>query len=230
MTQTLLLLHGAIGAKSQFERLVPALGDDLAVHTLDFEGHGERPDGGRPFRMNYFVENVLAYLDERNLAEVDLFGHSMGGYVALLTAVQAPQRVRRVFTLGTMFTWSPEIAQKQLRNMDADKIVEKVPRFAEALAARHTALDWRDNMAKSAEMTADLGQNPLLTDDVLAQIEQPVIVSLGDRDRATSLEECAAAARVLPNGALQVFPNTKHPLEQIDVEMLATAVRRFCLG
>ena len=178
--------------------------------------------------MSHFVENVISYMDEQNIAQADFFGHSMGGYVALLLAAQAPERVRQVFTLGLMFNWTPEVAQKQLRQMNADKIMEKVPHFAKMLEARHTGIGWRENMEKSAEMTLDLGHSHSLTHELLATIQQPVIISLGDRDRSTTLEESAAAAQVIPNGALQVFPNTKHPLEQIDVDMVASAVRRFC--
>ena len=88
MTTPLLLLHGAIGAKSQLVKLVDALDNTLNVHTLDFEGHGAAADAGRPFRMQHFVENVIAYMDANGLVQIDIFGHSMGGYVGLLLATQ----------------------------------------------------------------------------------------------------------------------------------------------
>ena len=228
MTKTILLLHGAIGSKSQYTPLTAALADKFDVHALDFEGHGEQPDGGRPFRMQHFVENVISYMDDHQITQADLFGHSMGGYVALLLAAQSPERVGRVFTLGLMFNWTPEVAQQLLRNLNATKIKEKVPHFAAALEERHSAIGWEENMAKSAEMTLDLGQSHTLTHELLATIQHPVIVSLGDRDRSTTLEESAAAAKVLPNGALQVFPNTQHPLERINVPMIAHAIEQFC--
>ena len=230
MTTPLLLLHGAIGSKSQYDKLAAALSDNFEVHAIDFEGHGAQPDAGRPFRMSHFAENVITYMDQHNIAQANLFGHSMGGYVALLLAAHAPKRVGKVFTLGLMFNWNPDVAQQLLRNFNVAKIKEKVPHFAQALAERHTGIGWEENMAKSADMTLDLGHSHTLTHDLLATIEHPVIVSLGDQDNATTLEESAAAARTLPNGALQVFPHTKHPLERINVPMVTHAVERFLLN
>ena len=227
MSTPLLLLHGAIGAKSQFKKLANALAETHDVHTLDFEGHGAAPDAERPFRMQHFVENVVAYMDATNLAQIDIFGHSMGGYVGLLLAQQQPERVRRVFTLGLKFDWTPDFANREIRNMNPDKIVEKVPKFAAALDRRHTALDWRENMAKSAEMMIDLGHTHTLTPTLLATIEHPVVVGLGDRDKMSSIGETVRAYEALPNGSLQIFPNTHHPLERIDVAMLAEALVRF---
>ena len=229
MTTPLLLLHGAIGAQSQFEPLVAALeaSAEIPIHTLDFEGHGTAPDAGRPFRARYFIENILDYLDANGIEQVDLFGHSMGGYVSLLLAAQQPQRVRRVMTLGVKIEWTPEVAARELGNFNPDKILEKVPRFAQMLIDRHGESWWRENLAKSAECTHNLGTNPVVTPEVLAAITQLTIVSIGDRDNLTTLDETARAAKTIPNGALQVFPNTRHPLEMIDTAMLAGAIIHF---
>src|SRR5574341_2268135 len=90
----LLLLHGAVGAGSQFDFLLPLLGERYEVHRLDFEGHGVSPLRGRPFRTEHLAENVAEYLDRSALESVDIFGYSMGGYVALYLAHAQPQRVR----------------------------------------------------------------------------------------------------------------------------------------
>jgi pimeloyl-ACP methyl ester carboxylesterase len=88
----LLLLHGALGASSQFAQLIPLLDDDFELHTLDFEGHGGRkfafgsseisPMPRRPFSMEGFVKNVLDYLERQSIDQTHIFGYSMGGYVA----------------------------------------------------------------------------------------------------------------------------------------------------
>lgn len=227
MATPLLLLHGAIGAKTQFTQLAAALGDTFEVHTLDFEGHGAAADAGRPFRMQHFVENVVAYMDANDLAQIDIFGHSMGGYVGLLLAAQQPERVRRVFTLGLKFAWTPEFGKREIRNMNPDKILEKVPRFAQVLEARHMGMGWVENMRKSAEMTLDLGHSHTLTPELLTTIQQPVVIGLGDRDKMTTINESVAAYQALPNGALQIFPKTQHPLERINIAMLAAAITHF---
>ncbi|MFT5194136.1 MAG: pimeloyl-ACP methyl ester carboxylesterase [Cellvibrionaceae bacterium] len=225
----LILLHGAIGAKDQLEPLAVELRQlGHEAHTFTFEGHGDQPHRGRPFRVPYLVENIVEYMQTNGIEQANLFGHSLGGLVGLNMAHSHPAKVGRVFTLGTKFVWTPEIALKEHKNLNPEKILEKVPKFAQMLAKRHTAVDWQENMAQSREMMSDFGENPPSFDQ-LSETQQPVIVSIGDRDNLSTIEESVQAARALPNGALQVFPNTKHPIEQVDMPMLADAIARFML-
>src|ERR1700746_915470 len=62
--QTILLLHGAIGAKDQLEPLEEKLKTNFIVHTLSFSGHGGEPMP-EIFSIEHFAKDVLKYL-ERN--------------------------------------------------------------------------------------------------------------------------------------------------------------------
>ncbi|MFK7804695.1 MAG: alpha/beta fold hydrolase [Anaerolineae bacterium] len=222
----IILLHGAIGAKEQLEPLAAELRRlGCEPHTLTFEGHGDQPHRGRPFRVPFLIENIVEYMETNGIEQANLFGHSLGGLVGLGMAHSHPVKIGRVFTMGTKFVWTPEIAIKEHKNLNPEKILEKVPKFAQLLKNRHTAVDWQENMAQSREMMSDFGENPPSFDQ-LAETQQPVIISIGDRDNLSTIEESMQAARTLPNGALQVFPNTKHPIEQVNVPMLADAINR----
>lgn len=221
----LLLLHGAVGAKEQFDPLKAALTDQFAVHAFDFEGHGAAPLTERPFSIAHFAENVITYMDAHEMTQAHIFGHSMGGYVGLFMAQHYPERIGRIFTLGTKLAWSPEFAAGEVRNMDPDRMLEKVPQFAQALEARHT--DWRTNLAKSRAMTLVLGDNPPLTLENLAAVEHVVRLGIGDKDRMVTLEETIAAFRAMPHAQLHVIPATPHPLERINVGRVAAAIVDF---
>ena len=91
----LVVLHGALGAIAQFGALIARLQGSVRIHTLDFEGHGNAPPRGRPFRIRHFADNVVEVLDRERILCADFFGYSMGGYVALQLALQAPHRVGR---------------------------------------------------------------------------------------------------------------------------------------
>lgn len=122
----LVLLHGAVGAKSQFAELVPLLESHFEVITLDFEGHGTADLTDRPFKIEHFAENALNMAGSEKF---DVFGYSMGGYVALYLALYQPERVGRVFTLATKFDWTPVTAEKEVKLLDADKILQKIPQY-----------------------------------------------------------------------------------------------------
>ena len=223
----LLLLHGALGAKSQFMPLMSALDDTFRIHTLDFEGHGRSRMKERVFRDDHFAENVLDYLDENALKSINIFGYSLGGHVGLYLAKTEPERIDKIFTLATKFVWTPEIAEHETSFLDPDKILKKVPQFAKVLEERHTASGWRNVLQKTSDMFLALGNRNLLPLEALEHIPHVVRIGVGDRDTMVSLEESIKVYRSLPKGELQVFPATPHPLEKVALSKLVYSLREF---
>jgi pimeloyl-ACP methyl ester carboxylesterase len=226
----LLFLHGALGDARTIDPLRPPLAAHGVshVHALDFEGHGRRPVSDRPFRLEHFAENVVEWLDVHATDEpVDVFGYSMGGYVALLVAATHPARIRSVFTLGTKLHWTPAVAADAIRQLDPARIAAKVPAYAALLAERHSAAGWETVLRGTAEALVALGAAPPLTPSVLAQVACPVRLTLGDRDTTVPLDELREALAVLPRGSAEVFPDTPHPLERAPADRLARALAEF---
>src|SRR6478672_5186908 len=103
--QHLLLLHGAIGAKDQLQPLANALKDKYTLHTINFSGHGGEAFPNEPFSMELFANDVLHYMQQNNIEQVNIFGYSMGGYVAMYLAKHHPQKINKLITLATKFHW-----------------------------------------------------------------------------------------------------------------------------
>lgn len=224
----LFLLHGALGASTQFDALAASLEPSFRIHRLDFEGHGRAPARSRAFRMEHFAENVLESMNARSIASAVFFGYSMGGYVALHLAATQPRLVTGVATLGTKFRWDPTTATREAGRLDPATIRVKVPKFADTLAERHAnAGGWEVVVTQTAALLRNLGGHPVLTDATLKSITQPVRVVVGDRDNTVSVEECAGVVKKLPNATLHVMPDTPHPIEQVNVAALADLLRQF---
>ncbi len=222
----LLLLHGAIGAADQFEPLIKALPASFQIHRLNFSGHGGQPMG-EDFSIAAFADEVLSYLDSNQIRSVDIFGYSMGGYVALCLARQHPERVGRIFTLATKFEWTPDIAQREAKMLNPDIIVQKIPAFAATLQKRHAPNNWHLLLSKTAEMMADLGERNALGADDFANIGTSIRLALGDRDTMVTLEETAKVYKSLPHASLCVLPDTAHPIEKVNVARLAYELQAF---
>ena len=224
--KNIILLHGAIGAKDQLEPLAAELKQQgYNVFTLSFSGHGQTP-----FASNFGIEQFALELEQfikiNNLDKPTVFGYSMGGYVALYLAHQNPNILGNIITLGTKFEWSPEIAQKEVKMLDSKIIIEKVPKFAETLQKRH-GQDWELLLQKTAEMMISLGNNKALTLNNFASIENKALIGLADKDNMVSLEETTAVYKQLKNGAMYMLPNTKHPIETVDVGLLVVFIKRL---
>ncbi|WP_284348884.1 alpha/beta fold hydrolase [Roseisolibacter agri] len=233
MPDAILLLHGALGARDTLRPLADALAPlvpaGTPVHAHEFAGHGATPDpdaaSDAPYDVARLAAGVLDAMDRDGIARATVFGYSMGGYVALLLAAEHPARVRAVVTLATKLAWTPESAARETSRLDPAAIRAKVPRFADALAARHgDAGGWERVLSRTAAMMHAIAARPTVTPDVLAAIACPARICVGDRDATMTLDECAAAVRALPKGELAVLPATGHPLEHADPARLAREV------
>lgn len=222
----LVLLHGALGSKTQFDSLIPHLSGDRTILTFNFPGHGGLPISA-PFTIETFATAIIAQLDQHQIETADIFGYSMGGYAALQCALRHPDRIRCIMTLGTKFNWTPETATKEAAMMNPEKMEEKIPKFAQLLAERHQPQEWKEVVRQTAVMMNDLGNGQALTMKALGGIKCPVIISRGDLDQMVGQEESESAAAHLSKGAFLLLGNTKHPFEQVDMLMLALKIEHI---
>lgn len=222
----LLLLHGALGSKDQFAPLADVLGNAYKLHTLNFSGHGRRPSHQHAFTIQNFCHEVLDWMNENYLQKLDVFGYSMGGYVALWMARFYPDRVGRIFTLGTKLKWNEEEAEREIKMLNPEKIVEKVPAFAQSLAERHGEHEWKSVMSKTASLMRDLAHTHLSDQDFIS-IPHTVLLGRGELDNMVSDSETAYVHQLLKNSTLKTFTGVQHPIEKVPAEMLATEIQLF---
>lgn len=222
----IILLHGAIGAKDQLEPLAKELSaNGYQTYSLNFSGHGQTPFQDN-FSIQQFADELLEFVVKTHLIRPVVFGYSMGGYVALYLASQKPGLFSEIITLGTKFEWSPEIAAKEIKMLDAKTISEKVPKFAEALQKRH-GNDWQLLLQKTADMMIDLGNNNLLTPTTFSQIKNRVLIGLADADTMVSVTETDNAASKIIAAKRYTLQNTKHPIETVNVGELTKIISEF---
>lgn len=90
------LLHGLADSHRTWGRVAPVLARSRRVLALDLPGHGlsDRPDAS--YRLDWYADMVVRWLDLLGIDEVDLVGHSFGGGVAQQMLLALPGRVRRL--------------------------------------------------------------------------------------------------------------------------------------
>ena len=95
----LILLHGGLGSGGMFEPILPELTKARRVVTADLQAHGRTADIDRPLRYESMADDIGALIAQLGPGPVDVMGYSLGGGVALRTAIQYPQLVRRLVLL-----------------------------------------------------------------------------------------------------------------------------------
>lgn len=213
---TLLLFHGALGCTQSFKDILPVFQQHFTCYTLDFEGHGKRLEG--TYSMRNFVENVHQFIQENQLSDVQIFAYSMGGYVALDYATKY-KGISHIFTLGTKFDWSPEIAAKETRSLDANFLREKAPLFVDQLIQFHGEENWINVLQKTANFMTQLGENASLGNPLWSEISIPVTLIRASEDKMVSTIETEEVSKRIPHAKTHEIPG-KHGLETVNSSLL----------
>jgi pimeloyl-ACP methyl ester carboxylesterase len=109
----LILLHGGLGSGEMFGPVIPALAQRHQVIAVDLQGHGRTADIDRPIDIRLMADDIAALIDHLGLDKPDLVGYSLGGGVALHTAVKYPSKVGRLVVASVYLR--PDAIDPQLR-------------------------------------------------------------------------------------------------------------------
>jgi pimeloyl-ACP methyl ester carboxylesterase len=211
----------------------PRIIDGIAAHhrVIAFDNRGV---GGTSSSVPHTVEQMgadaIAFIRALDLESVDLFGFSLGGGVAQMVALQAPELVRRMILAGTgprggggidQITKIAVIAYlKAGLTLSDPRNFLFFPRTAEGKRAAsdyfNRLKERTHNRDKRISMQARIAQLKairhagLSQPDDLSVITQPVFVANGDHDLMVDSSHSADMARRLPNARLKIYPNSGH--------------------
>lgn len=218
----IILLHGALGARIELQPLAKKLESAYEVHNLEFSGHGKTPLAGT-FDINSFASELADYIRSNKLNDAKIFGYSMGGYVALFMAANSSIYTGEIVTLGTKFSWNPEVSAAEVKKLNPEKILEKVPKFADYLMRLHGENYWKEQMDLTAQLMLDLGNSELLHDKI-GQITNVCRIGLGALDDMVSREETEHICKQLKIGTMHILPDTAHPINRVNLDTLVSFI------
>ncbi len=228
----LILIHGAGGMSLSWPPQIRRLAD-TTVFAPDLPNHG------KSLRLDFqTLEEVasilLDWLNNRQIHQMDLCGHSMGGAISLILALQAPSRIRKLIIIGSAARLAVNPILLELSAQPAT-----LPQAIELL------IKWsfsRDTPQRLKELTAHrLRQNHPNTlyqdfyacnqfdlSSQLGKIQQPTLILTGEDDRMTPPESAQQLAQNLPNAQLQLIPNGGHMVVLEQPDEIAQRLWAFC--
>lgn len=181
--EPLLLLHGGAASFGMFMPILPELSEKRQIIGVDLHGHGRTALGERTINMKDMGDDMAALLNELKYEEpVDVMGYSLGGGVALRTAIQHPESVNRLVIVSSGFTneaFYPEIQQQQ-KQMGAEMVdaMKGTPMYE---SYQKIAPNPDDFPKLLDQMGAVMRKNYDWSDEI-KQLELPVMLVYGDSD------------------------------------------------
>ena len=213
----------------------PALVDDIALdrEVILFDAAGIGLSSGTvPTSFHDSGRDALAFIDALGLTEADLFGFSIGGFVAQEVALQRPHLVRRLILAGTgpqggreMHGWPAQPRAHAMKDVQgAEDILylffspsaASQAKGAEFVSRIFTRTEGRDTgptlAARDAQAAAiiDWGIRDFAKLARLANIQAPTLVANGDTDVMVPTVNSYLLAGHIPNAELTIYPDANH--------------------
>lgn len=221
-----ILIHGLAGDYSAWLAQIAVLKDHYRVIAFDNRGAGKSTQIDEPVTTADLARDTLQLMDHLGIRRAHVVGRSMGGAIAQLMALQAPDRIISL-VLCASFARLDLLGKRVLSNMRealewrmnwADHARHSVQNFVsaeffnnypervaviEGLIGGETRLPAcyiRQNEAcQTHDTVADLGR-----------ISQPTLVMAGANDPICSLTATEMLSSGLPSVRTEIFDNASH--------------------
>lgn len=231
------VVGGSVGSTlTTWEPQLDALSAEFQVIAYDHRGHGGSPAPPGPYSIEDLALDVVALLDDYQVARAHVVGLSLGGMVAQLIAARQPHRVDRLVLLCTAAhypdrrSWTERAATVRTGGTEAiaDAVVERWltadyrrdhPEETARLREMVVSID-TEGYAGCCEAIADMDLRP-----DLSRIQAPTLVIAGAQDPAVPPERMRELAAEISSSQFVIVPGAHvPPLEHPD------AVTNLLLG
>ncbi len=240
---TLVLVHGFGGNKDTWNRVVAEWDDKYHIIAIDLPGHGESvSEKTLGYTITDQAERLNLFLEAKKIKHFYLFGHSMGGAIALRYAVNHKKNVNALILIDSMGMEQTKsdgviLAEHSIKNPLYDVCTEerletllsysmyKAPYIPDIIkdALLH---DKCERLALEKILYEDMYKDVDLS-DVANSIDIPTLILWGEKDRMTHVDDAALFHHTINGSRLVIFKETGHVPILEDPENTADEISKF---
>lgn len=218
---TVILLHGFPMNLHVWDEMAEKLSDTYHVVTPDLPGFGKSPGLPEGFTLEDVARTLGRWMAEKGLSRPVIVGHSLGGYVTLALAGQAPDSLA-----GMCLFHSTALADGEEKKRSRNKVLEFIEKqgveaftsnFISQLYAdpQHSSITRVKNIAVQSSRAAVAGYTIAMRDrkdrtDVLKHFSRPVLFLAGDKDAGIPIETIRRQAALNPLAEAVVLHDVAH--------------------
>ena len=213
---TLVLLHGFCESKNIWTDFKIPLLSKYKIIAIDLPGFGKSLPGTKHTGMELMAEAVFAVLNEEQIENCYLLGHSMGGYVTLSFAEKYSERLRGIGLFHSS-CFADDDAKKTVRKKVADFVLKNgsrqfVAELFPSLFAPEYAASHKEQILMIEDIAAMLPPESIANGSIamsnrkdlssfFAETYLPILIIIGKKDLAIPIAVSMKMAH-LPKAAL----------------------------
>ena len=210
-TSTVVAIHGITANAWSWAAVASQLDGVVCLVAIDLRGRGTSSDAPAPYGIRQHADDVASVIEQLDLGRVVITGHSMGAFVALLTAERHPALIADVVLVdGGVALPVPDGA-------DIQDLLDRT--LGPAIERLHQT--WPNRMAYRAMWE----QHPAFAGGITPDIERYVLADLVEVDgsfRSSVSEEAVRfdGAELLTDAEIRsAFDRRQEPLRIVRAEL-----------
>ncbi|MFO7837616.1 MAG: alpha/beta hydrolase [Candidatus Thorarchaeota archaeon] len=235
--QKIILIHGLFLNADCWKYQLPVFEPDYQVLRFDLHGHGRSIKPGERFTIRNYVTDMEILLDHLGWDDDFIFiGHSLGGMVALVYALENRDSVDRMVISSSYCFVSDEATTDVLGRVKSNPVHD----FAMGISKRGLSpydeeiAEWvakqmSDHMSKKDAMLATAASAKFNICEHLRDLEVPTLLIVGEEDITTPVWASEMLHEWLPNSELVIVPNAGHLVILDHAEEFNEQVRSFVI-
>jgi len=239
-----IILHGLFGSSRNWQSVAKALAGEYRVITPDLRNHGQSEHADS---MTYteMAEDVLALIRDQSLEKVSLVGHSMGGKVAMLSALlNSPSLIEKLAVLdiapvsyehryGKLFEAMHNLPLDRIKNRnEAEKILNDqindifLTQFLlQNLVKSEKGFEWRFNLRAIQDNIETISSFPEIEPNT--KYDKPALFLGGATSHFIQPQYHDDIRKYFPNADIELIENAGHMLHIEQPEVVVDKIRNF---
>ena len=246
---TVLILPGLGTSIDYWQFVMPPLAEHHHVVAVDLPGFGKSDKPDASYALAWIVERILGFMDAKGIRRTSVIGGSLGGHLALIMALDHPDRVSKLVLMGSVGNWEPPDLMRDLaiKTLWSDRLAtnfmrERWPEIFQKMFEHPTPFTQRTfayDMALRADAPKYAPQGRAASRafrsilysscrDRLKDIPCPVLLVWGEDDQIHTAAEIGMYFRDhLPDSRLVVVPDSAHEVMVDQPEAFGRLVLAF---
>lgn len=209
----IVLIHGStIDSHTDWDSVIPALAREYKVFAPDCRGHGRSNNPRMSYSFKELADDAAAFVRAMGYEKAHIIGHSNGGNVALVTAMEHPEVTQTCIPQAANAYVTRYLVEREPRVFDPDRVEREAPEWRGEMIVLHEAVNgagyWRDLLFLTLK---ELISEPNYSPADLARVNVPMLVIMGAEDAVNAPDEHAQyIAKNVPNAELWIPEKTGH--------------------
>jgi len=209
----IVLIHGSTSdSHTDWDSVIPALAKQYQVFSPDCRGHGRSNNPNMSYSFKELADDVAAFVRAMEYRKAHIIGHSNGGNVALVFAVEHAGLTQTCISQAANAFVTQYLIEREPVVFDPERVAREAPEWRDEMIALHSGVNgkeyWRDLLQITMK---EIISEPNYSPEDLSRVNVPMLVIMGAEDTVNAPDKHAQfIANNVPKAELWIPEKTGH--------------------